>query len=576
MYRQTADRSDKKKKRVFYDTETTGANPRFDQVLQMAAILTDEDFNEIEEIDVRSRLATHIIPSAGALRVTHVDPYEIARAPYAPYDFAHMLHETYKRWGADGPVSFEGFNTLNFDEEIMRQMFWENLHDPYYTTSKGNTRNDYLYFLRALHARNPNAIEFPDNPKTGKKSFKLEIVAPANGFEDHNAHDALGDVRATIFIARLIKEVDPALFDHMELMGNANKVKDFVESQETFRMLGGQMINPGILDVCLIATDATNPKSKVAWNLAVDPVPFLDLEPQEILDAMRKTGTPFRTLKCNKMPGVFPRGWEFLHRVETEDYSPPSDIDIDLRSDLIKNHDQFRRNVAEAMRLKIEGYADNETLEEKIYAGFPGWGDKDLMTAFQHEGDWARRLEIVRKFEKPELRQLGLRTIYVNAPHVMPMHQRTAFEAHIAKNRHGIATDMPWNTVGSMMKELLEMLDEDQDDPELLNIFNWAIETYPQAADYIPIHEGLVAAQGEEAEVAEENASNQEAASNDTSAGSQIAGQNKQTCKKAGVGDIILHDATPNTAITGKETWSPSKGSSGHAATAAHFLDGLD
>ena len=31
----------------FYDTETTGPTPRFDQILQAAAILTDDDFVEL-------------------------------------------------------------------------------------------------------------------------------------------------------------------------------------------------------------------------------------------------------------------------------------------------------------------------------------------------------------------------------------------------------------------------------------------------------------------------------------------------------------------------------------------------
>ena len=35
---------------VFYDLETTGMNPAFDQILQFAAVKTDLDLNEIERI----------------------------------------------------------------------------------------------------------------------------------------------------------------------------------------------------------------------------------------------------------------------------------------------------------------------------------------------------------------------------------------------------------------------------------------------------------------------------------------------------------------------------------------------
>ena len=48
---------------VFYDTETTGTDTTFDQILQFAAILTDADFNELDRFEIRCRLMSHIIPA---------------------------------------------------------------------------------------------------------------------------------------------------------------------------------------------------------------------------------------------------------------------------------------------------------------------------------------------------------------------------------------------------------------------------------------------------------------------------------------------------------------------------------
>jgi len=42
---------------VSYDLETTGTSPAFDQPIQFAAILTDDDFNQIEHIYIRYRLS---------------------------------------------------------------------------------------------------------------------------------------------------------------------------------------------------------------------------------------------------------------------------------------------------------------------------------------------------------------------------------------------------------------------------------------------------------------------------------------------------------------------------------------
>ena len=46
----------------------------------------------------------------------------------------------------------------------------------------------------------------------GQTTLKLDRLAPASGFNAHNAHYALGDVEATIHIARRIAGGDPALW----------------------------------------------------------------------------------------------------------------------------------------------------------------------------------------------------------------------------------------------------------------------------------------------------------------------------------------------------------------------------
>ena len=57
---------------VFYDTETTGTVTAFDQILQFAAIKTDDDLNELDRFNIRCGLLPHIVPAPGALRATRV------------------------------------------------------------------------------------------------------------------------------------------------------------------------------------------------------------------------------------------------------------------------------------------------------------------------------------------------------------------------------------------------------------------------------------------------------------------------------------------------------------------------
>jgi exodeoxyribonuclease-1 len=48
---------------AFYDFETTGTSPAFDQPQQFSAILTDDNFYQVERIDIRCQLAPHILPA---------------------------------------------------------------------------------------------------------------------------------------------------------------------------------------------------------------------------------------------------------------------------------------------------------------------------------------------------------------------------------------------------------------------------------------------------------------------------------------------------------------------------------
>ena len=58
---------------VIYDLETTGLKKRFDQILQFAAVRTDENLEVLEQVQFEGRLRPHILPSPGALHVTGAD-----------------------------------------------------------------------------------------------------------------------------------------------------------------------------------------------------------------------------------------------------------------------------------------------------------------------------------------------------------------------------------------------------------------------------------------------------------------------------------------------------------------------
>ena len=61
------------KQYLFYDLETSGTNPSFDQILQFAGVKTDLSFNEIERYEFRIKLRNDVIPEPGALIVNRLN-----------------------------------------------------------------------------------------------------------------------------------------------------------------------------------------------------------------------------------------------------------------------------------------------------------------------------------------------------------------------------------------------------------------------------------------------------------------------------------------------------------------------
>ena len=72
----------------------------------------------------------------------------------------------------------------------MRQMFYQNLQPEIFATQmNGSSRLDVMKMVFATYAEAPGTLYWPvaDN---GNTSFKLDRLAPANGFAHENAHDA--------------------------------------------------------------------------------------------------------------------------------------------------------------------------------------------------------------------------------------------------------------------------------------------------------------------------------------------------------------------------------------------------
>jgi exodeoxyribonuclease-1 len=164
---------------IFYDTETTGTRTSFDQILQFAAIKTDNEFNVLDKFNVRCRLLPYIVPAPGALLVTGVTVADITACPLSHFEMMRQVHAKMHEWSEGGAV-FVGWNSMRFDETLLRQAYYQTLLPVYQTNTNGNGRADMMRMAQVVSACAPNSLAIPLQAD-GKRAFKLGLIATGVG-----------------------------------------------------------------------------------------------------------------------------------------------------------------------------------------------------------------------------------------------------------------------------------------------------------------------------------------------------------------------------------------------------------
>jgi exodeoxyribonuclease-1 len=119
-------------KYIFYDTETTGINPEFNQILQFAALEADEDLNELNLINIKCRPVHYIVPSPTAMVVTKVRPSELLSRKYSHLEMVYEM----RNWILQRtPSLLIGHNSIKFDENFVRHSLYKTLYPVYLTNT---------------------------------------------------------------------------------------------------------------------------------------------------------------------------------------------------------------------------------------------------------------------------------------------------------------------------------------------------------------------------------------------------------------------------------------------------------
>ena len=303
---------------LWHDYETFGINTRRARPAQFAAIRTDAELNVIgTPLMLYCQPAVDFLPDTQACLITGITPQLCLEKGIPEYQFAAQIEQAFSLPGTVGV----GYNTIRFDDEITRFMFWRNLIDPYAREWQNDCgRWDLLDVVRTAYALRPEGIEWPLNAE-GKPSFKLTDLSAANGLLHEAAHDALSDVRATIALARLIKTAQPKLFDFCfglhkkdRVMAELGLPTTLTQARPFLHISGMFAPERGCLALMWpLAMHPANKNELLAWDLAFDPRELVQMNAEQIrLRLFTKTADlpegvqrlPVKSIHLNKSPTV--------------------------------------------------------------------------------------------------------------------------------------------------------------------------------------------------------------------------------------------------------------------------------
>ncbi|MES2870163.1 MAG: exodeoxyribonuclease I [Pseudomonadota bacterium] len=365
----------------WYDYETTGINPRCDRAVQVAGIRTDAELNEIDQpLNLYCQPSDDILPHPMACLITGITPSRLEDKGLSEAEFMTRTHAQLALPGTCGA----GYNSLRFDDEVTRYSLYRNFFDPYAREWQGgNSRWDLIDVVRTAYALRPEGIVWPE--EDGRVTLKLERLTAANGIDHGQAHDALSDVRATIALARLIRDKQPKLYDWLFKLRTKQRVLDQVRLLQPMVHISGRF-SAARHYVGVVLPLAWHPKNRnalIVCDLHYDPQPLLDMDAaslRALLYTRREDlpegqlPIPLKLIHVNRCPVVAP-----LNVVREQDQQR---LQLDMAHYQARAHTLTQAQEVWGGKLSAiyasEDFTPSEDPEQQLYDGFLGDRDRRL------------------------------------------------------------------------------------------------------------------------------------------------------------------------------------------------------
>ena len=432
---------------VFYDFETSSSNKQWGQIIEVGAILTDDQLNELDRFDARCRLSPGIIPEAMSLIVSNTTPKQLKETNLSHYEMVKQFVNKLKSWGK---VTYIGWNNIEFDQIFWRNTLFQNLQYPFTSTTNGNKEGDLLNLARAANLYYPNTLKNAINAK-GNLEYKLDTMAPLNGIK-HIAHTAIGDCGATLEIARIIKKKAPSVWNSSLLTSKKEESLKIIKDEKLFcanEFYYGKVVPFVQTFVCQHPVYQW-PKT---FDLKHDPNIYMDMPIEVLKVELKKAPKVLRTCRHNKHPIVM--NPSYIDHFE--EYKMIGIKKLSERAEIVKKNKKFAQKVEVILRDEAQDKAETQSqediCEEESLYNFPPLEDNKILPGF-HEVDWEKKLVYLQKFKDKRFHYFGKKLLYQEKPDLLPKEDYDEIHNTIVKRVLSTTDNKKWNTIPRTYKEI--------------------------------------------------------------------------------------------------------------------------
>ena len=447
---------------VFYDFETCSSNVSYGQIIQAAAVLVNDNFQELDRYEGRCKLSPGIVPEAMALLVNKTTPKILKETNLSHYQMIRQLIEKFKQWKNS---TFVGYNSINFDEEFLRRTLWKNLEYHYLTNTNGSERGDLFSIARACHLYYPNCIKTPISDKNNPV-FKLEKLAPMNNIKHNDAHSAMGDVLATIEIAKLLSKNAPNVWKASLMTTHKDKTFRIIKEEQLFCtdfFYYGKSVPFVLTFVC------QHPQwgYPMCFDLKSDPTYYFSLSVQELKKELDKKPKVIRTIKHKKHPIIM----NSSYGMNFDNYKQLGIKKLQQRAKAVRENKEFIKKVITILdesareRQELDSQLDVYP-EESIYLKFASDYDNKIMPEF-HKANWKDKFSIIQKFKDDRMQYFGKKILYEESPQSLPAEEYNLIHKEVA-SRILSTNEEKWNTIPRTYSEIDTLRNKFKDDKNKL------------------------------------------------------------------------------------------------------------